>query len=199
MRTSTRLGSFACAVVCAVVTALSISGPASASGVAVDHPVPDVTATMPGPGGPTPPSPSLPPLYHYLVNRQYGQCMYADGVLNGGLQLATCTYSLNEQWSFQQMNIYSEPGKPNVYRIRNKATGLCVFVNNTGPGGRVREGYCTTADNVQWQLWSSAVPGSYLFVNVSTHLALDTAGGRFSQLAQWPPAGNYAQLWYLYL
>ncbi len=197
MRTVARLGTLVGAVLC-LVTSLSVGGNAAAASPIVDHPVPNVTATMPGPGTPTT-SPSLPPYYHYLVNRQYGQCMYADGVLNGGLQLATCTYSLNEQWSFQQMNIYSEPGKPNVYRIMNKATRLCVFVNNTGPGGRVREGYCTTAANVQWQLWSSSVPGSYLFVNVSTGLALDTAGGRFSLLAQWPPAGNYAQLWYLYL
>ncbi|MFT4217080.1 MAG: RICIN domain-containing protein [Micropruina sp.] len=198
MRTRMRFGILAGAALTVAITVLSLGSTATAAPAVAGHPVANATATMPGPGVPTT-SPSLPPFYHYLVNRQYGQCMYAPGVLNGGLQLATCTYSLKEQWSFQQVNIYSEPGKPNIYRIRNRESGLCVFVNNTGPGGRVREGYCTTAANVQWELWPSSVSGSYLFVNVSTRLALDTAGGRFSQLAQWPPAGNYAQLWYLYL
>lgn len=198
MRITTRLGVAAGAALCALVTVLSIGGAAAAASGGAYHPVTNVTATLPGPGVPST-SPALPPYYHYLVNRQYRQCMYAPGPLNGALQLATCTYSLKEQWSFQQMNIYSEPGKPNIYRIRNRDTGLCVFVNDTGPGGRIREGYCTTAANVQWELWSSSISGSYLFVNVSTRLALDTAGGQFSQLAQWPPAGNLAQLWYLYL
>jgi hypothetical protein len=81
------------------------------------------------------------------------------------------------------------PYVPNVYPLRNRATGLCAEVNNgtNRAGELVDEWYCNDSTAEQWVPHQRTVGGRTYLVrrHNDTALCLDTGGGQFSRMMKW--------------
>lgn len=87
-----------------------------------------------------------------IRNAAYSQCIDAPGgALNVRLKLVACSSSGTQQWEF------IPTGAANTYVIRNRASGLCMEVNNgtSTPKETVDEFTCN-----DWRLSSGCRKGS---------------------------------------
>jgi hypothetical protein len=114
--------------------------------------------------------------YHQIRNAAYSQCVDAPGgALNVRLRLAPCSaFVATRMWALVPT------GALNTYFVVNRASGLCMEVNNgTGvPGEPVDEFTCNGLASEQW------VVEGLSFRHLGTNQCLDTVGGRGTELMQ---------------
>jgi hypothetical protein len=128
--------------------------------------------------------------FQQIRNAAFSQCVDAPNAgFNVRLKLAPCSsFIATRVWAFVPT------GAANTFFVVNRASGLCMEVNNgtSTPGETVDEFTCNGLSSEQW-----VVEGLTLR-HAGTNQCLDTVGGRGSELMQFtcgqssPPA---AQSW----